>query len=223
MISNFKKLLLSAIGIATLTLLGAGNAQANLLLNGGFEEPLNGIAAPGWITKLDGTYWQWSSTPTLVYEGDHAARRVLYSGQKAGTSLVFTGNKYDGVNANETYRFEFSLRTSGQSGKFNVAGVISFFDASDNLLGSFQTEALQPGVWTRMRVDAVAPENAVKFQISAVISTLSDLTGNAYADLDSFSVDVIPEPSGVALLGLAGAAIILAGRFRLGRRSVTVL
>lgn len=208
-----------AAATAACILWGGMEAEANLLINGGFEEPLSGIAAPGWSTKLDGTYWTWSSTPTLVYEGDHAARRVLYGGQKSGTKVTFTSIKYDGIVANETYHLELSVRTVNQVGRFNVAGVITFFDGNDNEVGTFQTEALQPGVWTRLSVDALAPENAVKFQVAAVITTLSDLTGNAYVDLDAFSVEAIPEPSGVALLGLAGASLLLGRRLRWrGRR-----
>ncbi len=182
---------------------------ATLITNGGFEDSLVSNKPPGWAFTVDGSYWRWLDSATassFVYEGSHAIQRVIFSGQPANSTISsLTSNRYTGVTANTSYRLELSVRTSGQAGKYGVSGIISFYDASNNLLQQFQTESTGSATWTQLSVVAVAPENAVSFTVSGHIAFTQAITGTAYVAFDSFEVTAVPEPSSVALIAGLGA------------------
>ncbi|GEM_PF-2804593 len=185
-----------------------GTAQANLLLNSGFETNggYGGATAANWTETLEGAATGvegWAN-----YAGNWGM--AVYWWSNGGT-----GGFYQNVAVTEGLQYEFSCQTlrdgNGQwiegewvpntmQGTYTMK--IDWLDAGNNLLGTTaiditNTMGVGAGGWVLKAVSGTAPVGAVSANVGF------DAVGvNNAGKFDEASFDVIPEPITVTLLGL---------------------
>jgi hypothetical protein len=185
-----------------------GTAQANLLLNSGFETNggYGGATADNWTETLAGAATGvegWAN-----YAGNWGM--AVYWWSNGGT-----GGFYQNVTVTEGLQYEFSCQTlrdgNGQwiegewvpnemQGTYTMK--IDWLDADNNLLGTTaiditNTMGVGAGGWVLKAVSGTAPVGAVSANVGF------DAVGvNNAGKFDEASFDVIPEPVTVTLLGL---------------------
>jgi hypothetical protein len=168
----------------------ATQAQANLLVNGGFESTnFNGWTAGG---NTDFSEVQCTGPGATVSEGTCAA----FIG---ATGSDFTLSQGFATDAGATYLLQFSVLFDGStpsdfSATINGATVVNFTDPPAG--SSFQTFS------SYFTTDDSA---------AGLLSSLSfaGRNDNGFMFVDGVSVSAVPEPSSVALLGLGIGAIAL--------------
>jgi hypothetical protein len=204
---NFKNVLTSAAVIAFT--FGAGSVQANLLVNGGFEQDL-GISNGGWSafnsSAIDG--WDgerieiWNNKAPGAYEGNQFAE--LNADPNIGD--LFTLYQVFNTVIGQTYDYSFAYRArQNDSEEFNFfVGDSSIVpqDATSFLINDHTTSQwdLFTGSFT-----ALSTESQIFFS-----STNTGTFGNF---IDDVNVTAVPEPGTLALFGL-GLAGLCASRRR---------
>ena len=209
----------SLISTACLTaLLGftAGQAEANLLTNAGFEDAGltagDTFGAPNWTAFGGGTYTVHTSMLGAVgaHSGDHAFKQF---GATSGIFQQVAVNAGDEVNAGA-----FLLNYSGDPmGGGQVAAVniewIQADGSSHSAITPFisngeTTAASAQDVWTLQTVTGVAPDDAAFARLTLITGNfLEGGTGGAPFYDDAF-LEVVPEPSSLALIALGGLAML---------------
>lgn len=200
------------------TVLGfaAGQAEANLLVNAGFEDAGltagDTFGAPGWTAFGGGTYTVHTSMLGAVgaHSGDHAFKQF---GATSGIFQQVAINAGDEVNAGA-----FLLNYSGDAlGGGQVAAVniewIQANGASHSGITPFisngETTATSPqDTWTLQTVTGIAPVDAAFARLTLITGNFLDGgTGGAPFYDDAF-LEVVPEPSSLALIALGGMAML---------------
>ena len=196
----FNRHLVRATALATMAFL-AGTAQANLLLNGSFED--DSIPGP-FAYKANGSLTGWGSTNagngTVLFTG---AYKPVADGLQA-VQLEYP---------NDTL-FQTFATTSGQT--YEVKFSLSAYDTTPAALqvdvaGSSQSYSGSSAGYTTYSFQFVANSAS-----STLTFTNTHLPPPAYAypHLDNVSVNAVPEPEGYALAMLALGGLGLVARRR---------
>ncbi len=190
----------SSLAVALLGL--ALNAQANLLLNYGFESPLS---ASDWsATWGNGQFARetWNSPP----EGSYA---IYLKGTWAGGDSWGGGlQAVTGVTAGLTYDLSaYFYWDNGWSSTYQ-AMKLEFFDSGANMLIAYTNylQGLPEATWTVRTISGQAPVGTAYAQ---VVLEGNGFGANGVLGADNFVLEarVIPEPS-IAILGLIGGGIL---------------
>ena len=192
------------------------SAQANLLVNPGFDDP--GVTFNSWLTDCDVTNWfGWSAQVSdsgygvAPQSGDHALMLFTWDGgsDKCGVEQkpeVVAGVSY---NLSMYYAIEFAGFTGTLTGTFRwlntSGGLVSSNAAAINYTG------YTAGQWNQVTLfDAagiVAPAGAVRCEVN-----FEALNGGETMYIDTFDFAAVPEPVSATLFGLGIAAIGLIRR-----------
>jgi hypothetical protein len=205
------KSLKNSVVAAVLSVSAVQVANANLIVNGGFEDPgVEGVGfvspanLPGW--DASGTVELWNRTigsqPTgpAPFEGDqylelNSTGSGPYSIFQSFSSVV--GTIYEvtfahSARRNTTPAEEFSLYLGDDAGNGQTSNIVNG----------------PQGSWSTATFNFMATSETSKLQFSA-INPLSGTIGNF---LDGVKVTDVPEPGTLALLGLGLAGIGVARR-----------
>jgi hypothetical protein len=187
-----KKSFSTLISASILGLLLSTSANANLILNGGFEDANTQIGGgSGWSYYLasqvpgwDGSNIElWVNRTPSAYEGKYHAELNAH-GQNSGAWSI---SQTFSTMVNRTYDVFFAYRARNGNEAFSVAVDGNTWTLSDHVQGS----------WSIFSKSFKATSNEATLTFTSVIP-LSGTTGNF---IDDVRVN-IPEPSALALLGL---------------------
>lgn len=180
---------LFSIGLLQLLLVVSTGAAVNLITeNPGFEAG----DVRGWQTTFDGTYNQHTGPGgNYVFLGDYAARRVLYGGTNAGTSISFIGQPY-AIEAGETLVFTLVAAATGQAGRLEVFGALEYLNASKQVIGVVETNRATSIAgeynWRYLTAEATTPPGTAYFRVVGRGYVKERLDSSAYMIWDAFSV-----------------------------------
>lgn len=204
------------VGAGALIALSAGIANANLLVNPGFESPSTapGVEYPGggdgW-TAFGGAF----TINNAVEPNTHGGVQVLKVFGEAGVFQQFAVNPGDVVTGTA-----WALNSSGDlMGGGQVAAVnLEWFDAGGGSIavsfGSSIDATATPDVWNNIGVvDAAAPAGAATVQLTLITGPFGDGGPVGAPRFDDAYLDIrpIPVPAAVwlfgsGLVGLVGVA-----------------
>jgi len=181
------------------------NAGQNLLSDPGFESgtPV-ADAVGGWATVVDASFSQayahsgaWSMENNYVAGGFHGVS-VQEVAATPGANYSLTG-----------WGFTPNALSSSASGLL----ILFFTDANGALLGQYlgSTPLTSTSTWTQLFVNGTAPANAA--DVYAETTLFNPGPGDAVY-FDDLNLEVVPEPSTLALLS-AGLGLGLLGRLRI--------
>ncbi|MCP4649471.1 MAG: PEP-CTERM sorting domain-containing protein [PVC group bacterium] len=187
--------------IAMITLLSIpAIAQANLLVNGSFEQAPgpSDPRFPGWDSSWGEAYNNWLRTATAPYATDGSWYAKCWWDGGIVQSVSVTGD--------QTYEllFDWWCADNAVGEGWATEAKIEYFNASDISVGteSFALTSLADGNWHEdIGGTTVAPTPAVTAELT--FFTWADATtepGNP-TGWDNVRFDVIPEPSSLLLLG----------------------
>ncbi len=208
--------------------MSASTAQAQTLINSGFETSPAGFTAnpitlstvnQGWATfGISGQNDMGSST-----DSPQAGNQALLEGNAPGNNWNPAGayQIVSGVTVGTTYTFGgYYLADTALTGTFStpVCFQLSFLDASLNNLGTVETGAGNSAggfsysvtsldTWLYGSISATAPAGTAYAVVYAMfMDNGQTATDNIY--FDSTSLVAAPEPSMIALAGLCGAGAL---------------
>ena len=227
----------SCLALFAVSLLCTGASAANLLLNGGFESP---DASGGDVPGAPGAPWAGFNDPGNRFTTQTVARSGLQSLKMFGP-FDFIGGGIGGTQkvaaaTGDTFVAEIYARNDSsdpiQGNNFGVYK-IEYLDAGMNLVSGgilgvdvFESNPINASTpqdeWTLLGVGtAPAPVGTAFAQAVIVQVQLGDgqdnfVGGSIFWDDASLENRQIPEPSGLALTGLASVAGVLG--YRLWKR-----
>lgn len=192
--------------LSALLLAAALPAQANLVVNGSFEDSV--VASGTWVNVNSINGWTWTAGPGTGFEIRHNAVGAAYAGANF-IELDTTGNttisqSFANLAAGQSYRLSFAWSPRiDQPASTNGLEVLW---NGQQLGGTLSGQGGSSHQWTlqQFSVNAAAGSNVLSFR--SVGS--SDALG---ASLDAVSlVSAVPEPSSYALMlaGLLGIAAL---------------
>jgi PEP-CTERM motif len=207
----FPKIVTGVIGMAAAIAFSTSNAQANLLVNGGFDSAAGFTANPITLSTVD-QGWASSFGPnasvqsSLYYESPGYSLQVTEGAatwNPAGTYQVVSG-----VTVGQTYNLTVDILapvalTSTYATPIDIQ--LQFFDASLVNLSTTETgwSAIGTvGQWTQYSVTATAPANAVYAAPYLMFMESGNQTTSDYLYFDNASLTAVPEPATIALLGM---------------------
>lgn len=189
-----------ALLVVAALLVAAAIAQANLLINPGFETgDFTGWDAGGWYL----------GTGADAHSGTYGAAYHVPPGRQAGDYYVML--QYVPVSAGVAYDASTWLRTVS----FNQSEAwleVVFHDDSGGWLSQYQTTHVsgQTPYTQYSLTNMLAPAAAVTATVRAVVHTTGTTTDNAWYTWDDFTfTQTIPEPTTVSLIGI-GALVMTA-------------
>jgi PEP-CTERM motif len=203
-------------------LLLAQQTQANLILNGDFENNTAGVTvfnvSAGSFTYLP-TVTEYGSADEIDIINDGSFGLSPQSGlwklglhtQTGGAFDAFTLGLSTPIVAGNSYTLSFYSASETASPVNGLAGnVIIGLSGSSN--GSSSTQifapATAPNQWTLYSTTFVAPVNAT------YLTVRSGSVLGSYNSVDNFSLEAVPEPGAVALLLIGGVAACYGARRR---------
>lgn len=192
------------MGMVVVLAVAATVAQANLLLNYGFESALS---ASDWSATWGAgqfTRQTWNTPP----EGSYAI--YLYGGWSGGDTWGGGLQAVNsGITAGNTYDLSASFYSDNGWSSASQMLKLEFFDGSATLLAAYTNtlSGLPDASWATRSVSGLAPAGSAYAQ---VVFEGSGFGANGVLGADNFSLtqQVIPEPT-VAMLGLVGGAVAL--------------
>jgi hypothetical protein len=195
----------AAIAFA-LAAFSASNASADLIVNGGFEDPVIANNSFSYLPSIPG--WTLASGPAIEIQ-NHVAGSPFAGQQFVELDSSANSSMYQDLTtvAGQTYRLSFVYSPRpGVAESSN--GIDVQWDGSD--LGVIkQTGIGHPDtVWTLHSFDLLATSSTTRLQFTAV-GTSDSLGGY----LDAVSVNAVPEPSVLALSGIAGLGCLAVRRW----------
>lgn len=194
----------------------AGHADANLLTNPGFEDAGltagDAFGAPGWTAFGSGTYTVHTSMLGEVgaHSGDHAFKQF---GATSGIFQQVAVSAGDEVNAGA-----FLLNYSGDPlGGGQVAAVnIEWIQANGSshsaitpFISNGETTAISPqDAWTLQTVTGIAPDDASFARLTLITGNFLEGGAGGAPFYDDAFLEVVPEPSSLALIALGGISML---------------
>lgn len=194
----------------------AGGAQANLVLNGGFENNVAGgnidnMANATWNATVANSTGYGASEELDLYnptgygpppcEGNWKA--AMHSKAAAAMSDAFTLDLSAPLVVGQTYRLSFCAVTNddffGGPGDLNI-GISSSATAFGTLI--YNTGAIAIGSWTTYSTNFVASSAATYLSVETVA------TNTGWSHVDDFQVDVVPEPASLSALAIGALALL---------------
>ena len=196
-----------SVGKMTIAMVGclamALSAQANLLVNYGFEQPLS---ASDWSSTWGNQQFAretWNSPP----EGTYA---IYLKGTWAGGDNYGGGlQAVPGITAGLTYNLSASFYWDNSWSASYQAMKLEFFDSGANMLVAYTNylQGIPEATWTLMTITGAAPSGSAYAQVVFEGSGFGN-AGVLGADNFVLVAQAIPEPS-VALLGLIGSGLAM--------------
>lgn len=210
--------------IALSVLLGTvGSAKAQLITNGSFETPATtsgtysefhsgSMGITGWTVggpvsvHLTNTNFTEGSGNILFFNSADGLNSVDLTGTaNTGANSIFqTVTTIPGV----PYELTFSVGVTGGSVNYDSPSRIEVF-AGDNSLGVFTNSnvptAGNPANWESFTVGFTALASSTTIKFVNATPTVGN-GGNNFAGLDNVSLQAVPEPTSLAIFGLATLA-----------------
>lgn len=203
--------------LTILTLAGiAGAANANLVLNGGFETNTAG----GDMSNMSNALWTATVANSTAYgpsgeldlyttatflplpcEGHWKA--ALHT--KGGTTDVdaFTLDLSGALTPGQSYTLSFCAVSNNDFGVGNGELDIGVSTSATGFgTWVYNTGVIPIGVWTTYTTTFVAPDASVFLSVSSVGSN------HGWNHVDDFQLDVVPEPASICALGLGALALL---------------
>lgn len=180
----------------------AMTAEANLLLNAGFESALS---AQDWSTTWGAGQFAretWNSPP----EGSYAIylKGTWNGGDNYGGGL----QSVTGITAGLTYNLSASFYWDNGWSSSYQAMKLEFFDSGNTMVAAYTNylQSLPEATWAVRTISGVAPVGSVRAQ---VVFEGNGFGANGVLGADNFVLDAqpIPEPA-AALLGLLGGGAL---------------
>ncbi len=189
-------------GVILLVVIGAaGMAQANLLVNAGYES----VISSNWSPTAETTNWfGWGDVESV-----DAAWKTPHSGSKTLVMKNWLGGN-DGLEqkpdilGNQEYDLEYySLWDGGYDG--TMLSEVRWLDSGGNQVGSNMVSWTKGAndTWTRSYAVITSHVSSTRAEIN--FQNTGGSSGALY--LDDVNFDVVPEPSTIVLFGLAGVAL----------------
>jgi hypothetical protein len=182
-----------------------GIANANMLVNGGFEDGDLGnpqyVSLPGW------EQWHWGGEFSGYHHNDVAIGTKAMKMWWDDCILVQTFDATVGT----TYNFGAQVMNySAMPGTWNAVVKAQFVDASwasleEVVVGKFVTSAQPMDTWVQIGGSREAPANAVRGRIMLQLADWFPGVGGQIQFDEAF---VTPEPATISMLGLGVLALL---------------
>lgn len=148
-------LLVGALVLASLPLAAAADEQEELLVNGGFEQPLNGNVIPGWTQTFGSGFGQlnYEVSSAQAYEGTYS---LLMEDYNSARSL---GVESDPVPVNPETVYKASAMVNVETGSLMM--YLRYFDANGVKIGEVSsTVTPTSNQWQQLTINLAAPAQA---------------------------------------------------------------
>jgi hypothetical protein len=192
--------------------LAAGVANANLLINGDFNDPASGAAPTDWnVWSWGGGWANHENNPSVSYDGSY----YFVAGAAGGAG----GGINQTVAATAGTEYQLTVLSGADAWWQPHGGMTMFFlDSSDVQVGLATRQTVDPAVygntfdkphpWASYVLTAIAPANTAKIKVEFDANWNTGSTWFENADLT-----VVPEP-GTAALVVVGSALLIGCRSR---------
>ncbi len=208
--------------VAVLLALGAASSQASVLINEGFNS-VAGLAGAGWVMSNasagGSTGWFQGDVGIFTAQAgaDDSYIAANYNNAASGSPIqnwlitpLFTFSQYA--------RLDFWTRTDGSgfadrlTVRYNATGSTNLGDFTSTVLSINPSEQAggYPSAWTAF--SALLGNNDGGTGRLAFVYDVSDSDIANYIGIDSVSVQAVPEPASLALVGLALAGAAFGSR-----------
>ena len=177
-----------------------GTAQANLLLNPGFEEP----SPANWFSWGEGGWDSWETNPGTCGGTSHTGEHYVRVGEWGDEEYRFWAQAYTGMTAGEVYTFSTWAKADPEAGFGNVIGSfkVEYKDANWQVLRTdehIMMEGEGYDTWEQYSfTTGPVPDDTVE-----IVFALQS-TGHCIMNFDDAEVTLVPEPATILILALGG-------------------
>jgi hypothetical protein len=198
--------------ICTVLLLGATPVPA-ALLNAGFESPnASGgdvYGSSNWFAFNDA----YTTASVPAHSGTQSLKIFGPFFQGGGAGVVQPGFAASEGDLWEARAYLRNDSTDPMQGSNFAVVKLEFLNASNAVIGfaespQFNAATSTPNLWTLQSAQGTAPAGTTSAQIVLVHVQLNNPVTGGSVFFDDASFGIVPEPSGVALLGLAGIGLL---------------
>jgi hypothetical protein len=202
----------AAIGAAALFVVST-SARANVLLNPGFESPdASGGDVPG-TANWNSFNFTFTTASVPAHSGTQTLKVFGPFFQGGGSGVVQGGF---GSAPGDIWQASAWLRNDSndamQGNNFAVVKM-EFLNAANTVIGfaespQFNAASDPQNTWTLRTIQGVAPAGTTSAQMVLVHVQLNDPVTGGSVFFDDAAFAIVPEPTSLALLGLAGMALV---------------